>query len=348
MSKKSIIIPRSNEGLLSDINMIEPYEDGFRTCRSSGAFEWWYFDVKLIDGSTLVMVFSTKPLLEHKGKLNPGVSLTITYPNGQRISKFSRFPSNQFFASTDTCDVHIGSNWIQGDLHRYNLHIHLDNLIVNLTFYRLVSPWRPGTGKIYFGDDKHYFAWLLPIPYGKVKGSLSNYGQIQYLRGTGYHDHNWGNIRLDKVLNRWIWGRAHIGIYTLIFAEQIAAKAYDFQQIPIFLLVKGNHVITDDASKLRVDIKNYVQLSIGREYPHSIDFHWQKDSDNIRITIREPQVIEMVDRLNNLPKWQRGLLRFVTKPYYFRFKATLELSINIGSVSEIVRGDVLYELMYFR
>ena len=41
---------------------VQPWEDGFRTHDSSDhAFEWWYFDMELDDGSALVATFNTKP-----------------------------------------------------------------------------------------------------------------------------------------------------------------------------------------------------------------------------------------------------------------------------------------------
>ena len=38
----------------------KPWEDGLRTNGAKGTYEWWYFDSKLNDGSSLVVVFFTK------------------------------------------------------------------------------------------------------------------------------------------------------------------------------------------------------------------------------------------------------------------------------------------------
>ena len=43
-------------------NKIELWEDGMRTDGSKGTYEWWYFDSKYADGSSLVIVFYTKPV----------------------------------------------------------------------------------------------------------------------------------------------------------------------------------------------------------------------------------------------------------------------------------------------
>jgi hypothetical protein len=40
---------------------IEAFEDGMRTEGGPGGYEWWHFDSHLHDGSSLVIVFYTKP-----------------------------------------------------------------------------------------------------------------------------------------------------------------------------------------------------------------------------------------------------------------------------------------------
>jgi len=39
----------------------EIWEDGIRTGGVKGTYEWWYFDTHLDDGSTMVIIFFTKP-----------------------------------------------------------------------------------------------------------------------------------------------------------------------------------------------------------------------------------------------------------------------------------------------
>ena len=51
-------------------------------------------------------------------------------------------------------------------------------------------------------------------------------------------------------MDRWYWGRAHIGDYTLIFVEQIATKAYGSQRLPVFMLAKGDKILIGDGHLL--------------------------------------------------------------------------------------------------
>ena len=339
------------EGLTTSI---ATWEDGQRIGTAPGLFEWWYFDAHFDDGSTAVIVFSTKPLVSPGDPLRPNVALTITRPNGGRkVSQLPIYPAEQFSASAQTCDVRIGPSWIkqqnpEGACWTYAVHAEATGLAADLTFTGLVPPWRPGAGKSYFGNTDHYFAWLPSIPYGTVEGTLTYAGQTQRVKGTGYHDHNWGNINLSKVLDHWYWGRAHLGEYTLIFVEQIAAKAYGFARIPVFLLAKGDQVIADDAQFLTMQARDLTQHPQGRQYPREVDFVWQKDGDSVHLSLRQPHIIEATSLLITLPPWQRSIARLLVNPYYFRFNTELEFRVDVGQLHGVERGPALYEIMLLK
>src|SRR6202790_4999959 len=56
---------------------IEAFEDGMRTEGGPGGYEWWNFDSHLSDGSSLVIVFFTKEMMNPGGKLAPLVTLSL-------------------------------------------------------------------------------------------------------------------------------------------------------------------------------------------------------------------------------------------------------------------------------
>lgn len=324
---------------------IAPWEDGLRIDTGRGNFEWWYYDAHFDDGSTAVIVFGTKPLIERNSPLKPFVSLTITRPDGTKAISPIFFPVDQFKAAKESCDVRIGPNWTRGDLHRYEVHFEGDGLAADLTFTGIVPPWRPGAGKAYFGDLDHFFGWLPSIPYGAVEGTLTYDGQTRTVKGTGYHDHNWGNIGLNEVMDHWYWGRAHIGEYTLIYVDQIASNKYGNVHMPVFLLAKGTEILTGDSTPLTMQTRDLVRHEGGYSYPREVDFNWKSGQESIQLRLRNPKIIEATSLLLMLPKWQQGLARLFANPYYFRFNADLELDITIDKLSATERGSALYEIM---
>jgi len=230
-------------------------------------------------------------------------------------------------------------------LHWRPAQLEIDDLAADLTFTSTVNPWRPDAGKAYFRDLEHYFAWLPSVPYGLAEGTLTYDDQVHQVKGGGYHDHNWGNIGLNEITDHWYWGRAHLGDYTLIFAEIIASKKFGYKPQPVFMLAKGSEVIIGDGVPLSMDARDFVPHSGGRKYPNEVDIHWQKDEETVHLALRNPQVIEAISLLLILPAWQRPLLRLFSNPYYFRFNADLEMSVNLKNSKTVEQGTTLFEIM---
>jgi len=331
---------------------VAAWEDGQRAPTTPGSFEWWYFDAHFDDGTTAVIVYATKPIIKPGAPLMPNLSLTITRADGTKAAKFSFLPAGQFLASGEQCDVKIGPSWArqtgQAGGWAYHLHAQAEQLEADLTFHGLVPPWRPGAGKTFFGDLNHYFAWLPSIPFGTVEGTLTYDGQTQPVRGTGYHDHNWGNIALPAVIDHWYWGRAHIDDYTVIFVEQIALKKYGSARLPVFLLAKGDKVLAEEAQYLSMQARDFVHHPGGRVYPQEVDFHWTKGREEVCLELRQPALIEGISLLTGIPPLQRILARAVANPYYFRFNAKMELKIDLDGLHDCVNGPALYEIMLLR
>ena len=64
---------------------VQKFEDGLRTEPKSGSYEWWYFDSKYPDGSSIVIVFYTKHVTSFAKKFKPFVSLNYINPNGKEL-----------------------------------------------------------------------------------------------------------------------------------------------------------------------------------------------------------------------------------------------------------------------
>jgi predicted secreted hydrolase len=327
----------------------QPWEDGLRTDTGPGSFEWWYFDAHLADGSTAVIVFMTKPLLQRRDPLSPAVMITITRPDGVRLSQVASFDAGQFQAAKEDCAVRIGDNEVTGDLHTYRLHARAGDLAADLVFTGSVPPWRPGAGKTYYSADRaRFFGWLPAVPYGSVEGSLSYDGAEHAVQGACYHDHNWGTVDLNQVMSHWYWGRAHIAGFTLIFVEMVSTPGLGSVKMPVFLIAQGERILTGNGRPLTLQTGDFRAHPGGRSYPEQLSFNWQQGDEFVRLRLCHPQIIESTSLLSMLTPWKRRLARLVANPYYFRFNSELDLEVHLGGVEASVSGAALYELMLLR
>ena len=329
---------------------VAQWEDGLRADTGRGNFEWWYNDCHFDDGSTAVVVFATKSILNRNGPLMPSMAVTITAPDGKEVKSYDVYPVEQFSASVESCAVHIGPCSLRGDLHTYTLHAETPaGAVIDLTMTGIVPAWRPGAGMNFYDEAlTRYFGWLPAIPHGTVAGTLTYGGQTHSVRGTCYHDHNWGNIGLNQVMSHWYWGRAHLGEFTAIFVEMTALPAYGSQKVPVFMLAKGSHILTGDGAPLALKVEEMTLHPGRRSYPRQVDFTWQGAPGSVHIRLRQPALIEASSLLGLLPRWQQSLARLFANPFYFRFNADMDLEVDLPGVKAVEHGKALYELMLLR
>lgn len=331
---------------------VQVFEDGIRTEAKSGSYEWWYFDSKYSDGSSLVIVFFTKPVTSFAKGLKPYVSLNYISPNGKELR--TTLESGDYSFSKERCDVRIGDCYIRGDLSHYDVYFKNEEAECRLTLDASVPSWRPESGHIYFGQ-KDYFAWLPSVPEGAVNGTLKLKDEEITLCGTGYHDHNWGNKLMILLMNDWYWGRAKIGDYVVVSSYIYANKKDGYKATPIFMLAKDGEILTGDAFKhLSYEEKDFVKDPYtGRHVAKTLVYDYNDTEKNLhyRITYRkgdtevERQV--MTDIVGRPLAIMFYLLGF--RGSYHRMDGTAILEKFRGEeITERIEAPAMWEQMCFK
>jgi hypothetical protein len=310
---------------------VEVWEDGYRTAGRDDAFEWWYFDAQYEDGSTTVICLSTKPMTKPKAPLAPSVLIIYKDPDGKRETFSANIGPEQFSSSTKACDVRMGSSWAKGDLQSYRLHAEAEGFTVDLEITRQGPSWRPGAAISYFNEAKtRFFAWAVPVPYGEASGTLGRDGKTWKVKGTLYHDHNWGNATVGSALDHWYWGRAHVEDFTLIFVQMVTIKilGHGGIKLPVFFLSKGDEILTDDGFPLKLETADFVDGPGGQTYPTKLDWHWETEEGSVHLALRNPRLMVDLDMAADFPGWLRPFIHLIANPYYYDFDAELELTVD--------------------
>jgi hypothetical protein len=334
-----------------DEKTVAPWEDGRRGDGSPGAWEWWYFDAHLDDGSTLVVVFYDKPLTDAGGPMRPGVQVDLTRPDGTKLSRGALVPLDQFSSSKDTCDVRIGEHRFVGDLHEYQVTVKLDGLAVDVRLVGQVPAWRPGAGAIAFGDhDERTFSWLPAVPQGHVTGTVTTEAGTAAIKGVGYHDHNWGTAPLFELVHDWYWGRAQVGDYTVIASFITTNDAYGATQFPIFLLAKGDQLLAADARKVKFSHRpNGVDDLTRKPWSPGLTYDFDDGAHHYRVTFNHRRTLVRARMAESL----RGVVKLAARlaeldPAYLRFTGPVTVEELDGDkvVQSTTNAAAVWELMY--
>jgi hypothetical protein len=218
---------------------IEVREDGRRTPISSDYFEWWYFDGLLDDGTVVVVWFGDNWLYgSHKRAVN--IELT---PPGKLTRRIVRTFDDPGAFARDQANIQIGPHSFKGNLQTYAIHVdatEASGVGCDLALRRRVASYRPATG--YIKADDKFFAWLVAVPEGAVTGTLTADGVTRQVKGSGYHDHNWGNVSPADLFDNWWWGRGRSGDHTIIASDIHGKAAVGGTQIPLFFVADDHRV----------------------------------------------------------------------------------------------------------
>ncbi len=331
---------------------IEPWEDGMRTSGGRGSYEWWYFDAHLADGSSLVVTFYTKWMLKPKAPLAPMVQIDLDRPGKPSQQLFVTAKPGEFSASTEHCDVRVKDCYIRGDLHTYQVRVVAEGLTLDAELVGEVPSWRQGTGVTYFGvHDEHTFAWLPSVPQGTVTATIAEQGRApETLSGIGYHDHNWGDVAMSKLLNHWYWGRAQAGPYSVIAAYLYADKAYGRAELPQILIAKGGQIVADEASKVRLVLEDvFVDAHSQKPVANRVIYEYtQDDQVHYRVIFQRAQTLldqKFADTVTGVKHALAVIAR--VDGAYLRFSGTVTVEKYVaGAKVETASDPGIWELMY--
>src|SRR5258708_3619081 len=245
---------------------IAQFEDGQRIGTEKGHYEWWYFHPHLDDGATVVVVFYTKPNVSPNGPLAPRITINLTLPDGRSFEKFLDTRPELLNASKSGCNVRIGANRFVGDLNRYHITATIEEISVDIELTGDVPAWRPKSGHLYFGVEgrEKLFAWLPAVPHGTASVRYTVGKEEHRASGSGYHDHNWGDVPMQTLMHNWYWARASVGPYTVIASYITATAAYGYETQIVYMLIAD-----DDAKVSFYGPRQLEPLSRGRSTDRS-------------------------------------------------------------------------------
>ena len=330
---------------------VSNWEDGARTDDSKNQFEWWYFDAELEDGSLVVTYFYKVHFLKDQYF----IGMNYTSPENENFFRLKYFNKDDVSFLKDSCRVIMKKNSFIGNLKKYNVTIDpndFDNYGFSLDLKSQIKPYRPQDGIINAGDD--YFAWLAAVPNGNVTGTVTVNGTEKKIKGTGYHDHNWGNTPLQKLFSSWTWFRGKAGPYTVILAELNAVKNRGGFDIPILFVADENQVVVNKfGNRELLTMKNDL---IKNYYPKKNEPQFSKFSivsdNNISVKISGNEIIDNIEifKRMNLPiplNIFKPIINLAFKssgidPFYTRFSSTFTLKIDD---SNTYNGTGVMEIM---
>ena len=220
-----------------------------------------------------------------------------------------------------------------------------------MTLTRQVPSWRPGTGHVWFGADKAYtFAWMPAVPQGTAEVRYRVGDEVHETAGIGYHDHNWGNAALQKLIHDWYWARGQAGPYSVITSYVTAHEKYGYAAIPNFMLAKDGRILTGDAEKVAFTLEDvHTDEKTGKPVAGVLRYSYQDGDDRYVLTYAVEDVLtraRLIEGIRGIKRLAATLAGF--DGAYLRFSGECRVQyFRAGTLVEEFADKAIWELMYF-
>jgi hypothetical protein len=273
-------------------------------------------------------------------------------PDGRTFVKLLDTRPELFNASKSTCDVRIGTNRFVGDLKRYHITASIEEISVDIELTGDVPAWRPKSGHSYFGVDgrEKLFAWLPAVPHGPASVRYRIGDEQHRASGSGYHDHNWGDVPMQTLMHNWYWARASAGPYTIIASYITATAAYRYKTQIVYMLAKDGKIIADDDAKVSFESDRVATDSKTGKPVADVTRYTYHDADTSYVVSFERQttILQAIltDRAPLLKRIIARLIGFDGAYHRFTGKVTIE-KFEDGVPVERFDDRAIWELMYF-
>jgi len=198
-------------------------------------------------------------------------------------------------------------------------------------------------------DESGFFGWMVPVPHGTVTGRLAADAVVREIAGTGYHDHNYGNVIMSEVCDSWWWSRTQVGGYTVIAVELVGTARHGGVRLPLFLLAKGDRILTDDGSRMVLHRHNaFIHAASRKKVEARLVFEYRDPGLHMALELERQKDIYALDLLTYFPAWKAAAARLLgIRPWYLRFQGAARLDIEAGRAREHHEAESVYELMAF-
>jgi hypothetical protein len=298
------------------------------------------------------VVFYTKPNVSSNGPLAPRITINLTLPDGRTFVKFLDTKAELFDASKSGCDVRIGTNRFVGDLNRYHITATIEEISVDIELTGDVPAWRPKSGHLYFGAEgrEKLFVWLPSVPHGQASVRYTIDHEERHASGSGYHDHNWGDVPMQTLMHNWYWARGSVGPYTVIASYITATAAYGYETQIVYMLARDGKIIADDDAKVSFETDRVaIDGKTGKPVADVTRYIYHDADTRYVVSFEREETIlqtKFTDRMPLLKRIVARLIGFDGAYHRFTGKVTIEKFEGSASV-ERFEDLAIWELMYF-
>jgi hypothetical protein len=169
--------------------------------------------------------------------------------------------------------------------------------------------------------------------------------------GSGYHDHNWGDVPMQKLMHNWYWARASVGPYTIIASHITATPAYGYETQIVYMLARDGKIIADDDAKVTFERDRVaIDGKTGKPVADLTRYTYGAGGTRYVASCERERTILQTILTDRVPFLRRIILRLIGfDGAYHRFASKVTIERLGGGDAKVDRfdGRAVWDPMYF-
>jgi len=287
-----------------------------------------------------------------------GISLTVILPDLERIFVKHLFDRDAFRFSTETCSLEAGKDVLKGRHPDYVLHIEDEKATVSLDIHDLAPGWRPGSGRVTFGESrKKFYDFVMAHSRAAVTGSLClEEGRTCVpLKGMLYADHCYVNLLPTEQAVNWYSLRAFGKELSVNYIEFVTPEKYGSRRIP-WLQVADDQAVLWGTLNVDQKLSGYTaDPASGDRYPTVMELSVADPGFRLAAKVQVQSLLERFDVFSDLnPALRLVAKAFFHRPIIFRFKSRYDISVRMDpaagrrALDHAFTGTGMSEVLFVR
>lgn len=327
---------------------LEDWEDGLRVkdMTHPGAFEWWYMDVHADNG--YVIVGSLHYNVNADGTLDPFIDINLT--KGDKVLcdlRVDHIDKKTNFVK-DRADATIGKSFFKSlnGLDKYQIYIdptENKGYGIDIIITRVAPSYRPGTGIYGYPKDGPLFGWFCAIPGGNAEGKIMFDNQTVSVKGSGYHDHNWGECAMNELIDNWLWSRGEVDGITVVSSSVRFISELGGGEGSYLYMIKDNKLILNAINEQIIALAGAPvnQPKTGKPTPTKCAYIYDDDTRKIIVSFNKKSDIASFPFDSSSTEW---------RCWYTRYNADLDVIFNdkTNKTFKELKSDGTFEVMDFK
>jgi hypothetical protein len=167
--------------------------------------------------------------------------------------------------------------------------------------------------------------------------------------GSGYHDHNWGDVPMQTLMRNWHWARASVGPYTMIASTSPPQRHTAMRRRSSYMLARNGQIIADDDAKVTFERDRVaIDGKTGKPVADVMRYTYRDGATRYVVSFeREKTILQAIltDRAPFLKRIIARLIGFDGAYHRFAGKVTIE-RLEADARVERFDGHAIWELMY--